>query len=88
MTVSLHLVTQARFPASREVPAHGFGLLGAVRRRGNVIIPFSHSPHPSLQAINSRLIVFKAAILWLTDNNDNDDSNEAWTSCLLVGGVN
>ena len=50
--------------------------------------PCSHSPHPSLQAINSRLIVFKAAILWLTDNNDDDDSNEVWTSCLLVRVVN
>ena len=60
---------------SREVPAHGFGLLGSVRRRGNVIaLLFSLST--SLQAINSRLIVFKAVILWLSNNNDNDDSNE------------
>ena len=74
MTISLSRPGQVSC-LSREVPAHGFGLLGSVRRRGNVIaLLFSLST--SLQAINSRLIVFKAVILWLSNNNDNDDSNE------------
>ena len=82
---SLRLVTQARFPASLEKSLlMALVFWGAARRRGNVMIPFSHSPHPSLQAINSRL-VFKAVTLWLTNNNDSDDSNEGWTSCLWSG---
>ena len=74
MTISLSRPGQVSC-LSREVPAHGFGLLGSVRRRGNVIaLLFSLST--SLQAINSRLLVLKAVTLWLT-NNDNDDSDEA-----------
>ena len=63
----------------KAVPARGFGLLGAVRRRGCALLEdqiFPPSPPPFLQPVNSRYDCPKAVSLQPT-NKDNDDSNNS-----------
>ena len=71
------LVIQARLLASlKKSLLKALVFWGRSEEEGMWSYSCSHSPHPSLQAINSRLIVFKAVTLWLTNNNDNEDGNE------------